>query len=69
MKAVDGHGERGERPGDVGPALKRGLAAVREGRPALLNVLCARHQDHIGALTPPGPPRTMPAIACTLEGG
>jgi hypothetical protein len=23
----------------------------------------------IGALTPPGPPRTMPAIACTLEGG
>ena len=23
----------------------------------------------IGALTPPDPPRTMPAIACTLEGG
>ncbi len=42
VKAVDGHGERVERPGDVGPALKRGLAAVREGRPALLNVLCQR---------------------------
>jgi acetolactate synthase-1/2/3 large subunit len=42
VKAVDGYGERVERPGDVAPALKRGLAAVREGRPALLNVLCQR---------------------------
>jgi acetolactate synthase-1/2/3 large subunit len=42
VKAVDGYGERVERPGDVTPALKRGLAAVREGRPALLNVLCQR---------------------------
>jgi acetolactate synthase-1/2/3 large subunit len=42
VKAVDGHGERVERPSDVAPALKRGLAAVREGRPALLNVLCQR---------------------------
>jgi len=42
VKAVDGHGECVERPGDVAPAIKRGLAAVREGRPALLNVLCQR---------------------------
>jgi acetolactate synthase-1/2/3 large subunit len=42
VKAVDGHGERVERPADVAPALKRGLAAVREGRPALLNILCQR---------------------------
>jgi acetolactate synthase-1/2/3 large subunit len=42
VKAVDGHGERVERPGDLSAALKRGLAAVREGRPALLNVLCQR---------------------------
>jgi acetolactate synthase-1/2/3 large subunit len=42
VKAVDGYGERVERPGDVAPALKRGLAAVREGRPALLNILCQR---------------------------
>jgi acetolactate synthase-1/2/3 large subunit len=42
VKAVDGHGERVERPADVAPAIKRGLAAVREGRPALLNVLCQR---------------------------
>ncbi|HXJ84357.1 MAG TPA: thiamine pyrophosphate-requiring protein [Candidatus Methylomirabilis sp.] len=42
IKAVDGHGERVERPADLSAALKRGLAAVREGRPALLNVLCQR---------------------------
>jgi acetolactate synthase-1/2/3 large subunit len=42
VKAVDGHGERVERPGDVAGAIKRGLAAVREGRPALLNILCER---------------------------
>jgi len=41
-KTVDGYGERVEHPGDLPAALKRGLAAVREGRPALLNVLCQR---------------------------
>jgi acetolactate synthase I/II/III large subunit len=41
-RTVDGHGERVERPGDLPAALKRGLAAVREGRPAVLNVLCQR---------------------------
>ena len=41
-KTVDGHGERVERPGDLPAALKRGLTAVREGRPAVLNVLCQR---------------------------
>jgi acetolactate synthase-1/2/3 large subunit len=41
-RAVDGYGERVERPGDLPAALKRGLAAVREGRPAVLNVLCQR---------------------------
>jgi acetolactate synthase-1/2/3 large subunit len=42
IRAVDGHGERVERPADLAAALKRGLAAVHEGRPALLNVLCQR---------------------------
>jgi acetolactate synthase-1/2/3 large subunit len=41
-KTVDGHGERVEHPGELPAALKRGLAAVREGRPALLNVVCQR---------------------------
>src|SRR5262245_5871628 len=42
VKAVDGYGERVERPADVALALKRGLAAVGEGRPAVLNILCQR---------------------------
>jgi acetolactate synthase-1/2/3 large subunit len=41
-RTVDGYGERVESPGDLAAALKRGLAAVREGRPAILNVLCQR---------------------------
>jgi len=41
-KTVDGYGERVEHPGELPAALKRGLAAVREGRPAILNVLCQR---------------------------
>jgi acetolactate synthase-1/2/3 large subunit len=42
VRAFDGYGERVETPADVVPALKRGLAAVREGRQAVLNVLCQR---------------------------
>jgi acetolactate synthase I/II/III large subunit len=42
VKAFDGHGERVEKPSDVMPALKRGLAAVHEGRQALVHVLCQR---------------------------
>ncbi|MET0484343.1 MAG: thiamine pyrophosphate-requiring protein [Candidatus Rokuibacteriota bacterium] len=41
-KTVDGYGERVAHPGELPAALKRGLAAVREGRPAILNVLCQR---------------------------
>jgi acetolactate synthase-1/2/3 large subunit len=41
-KAVDGHGERVESPGELPAALKRGLAAVREGRPAIVNIQCQR---------------------------
>ncbi|PYN03647.1 MAG: hypothetical protein DME02_23165 [Candidatus Rokuibacteriota bacterium] len=41
-RTVDGYGERVEKPGELPAALKRGLAAVREGRPAILNVLCQR---------------------------
>jgi acetolactate synthase-1/2/3 large subunit len=41
-RTVDGYGERVESPGELPAALKRGLAAVREGRPAILNVQCQR---------------------------
>ena len=42
VRTVDGHGERVETPAELPGALKRGLAAVRDGRPAVLNVLCQR---------------------------
>jgi acetolactate synthase I/II/III large subunit len=41
-RTVDGYGERVESPAELPAALKRGLSAVREGRPAILNVLCQR---------------------------
>ena len=41
-RAVDGYGERVESPAELPAALKRGLAAVRDGHPAILNVLCQR---------------------------
>jgi acetolactate synthase I/II/III large subunit len=41
-RTVDGHGERVESPAELPAALKRGLAAVRDGRPAIVNVLCQR---------------------------
>lgn len=40
VAAHGGHGERVERPGELPGALKRAAAAVREGRQALVNVLC-----------------------------
>ena len=39
IETCGGHGEKVEAPADLMPALKRGLAAVRAGTPALLNVL------------------------------
>jgi acetolactate synthase I/II/III large subunit len=45
VRAFDGHGERAETPEQVGPALRRALAAVREGRQAVVNVLCSRGRD------------------------
>jgi acetolactate synthase I/II/III large subunit len=41
-RAVDGYGERVEAPSELPAALKRGLAAARDGHPAVLNVLCQR---------------------------
>ncbi|HEX2942803.1 MAG TPA: thiamine pyrophosphate-requiring protein [Rhodopila sp.] len=41
VAAHDGHGERVERPADLPAALQRAAAAVRAGRQALVNVVCA----------------------------
>jgi len=38
-KALGCHGEQVERPDDILPALRRGMAAVASGRPALVNVV------------------------------
>src|SRR5579883_346402 len=40
VEAHGGHGERVERPADLRSALRRAAKAVREGRQALVNVLC-----------------------------
>jgi acetolactate synthase-1/2/3 large subunit len=42
-RAVDGYGERVDSPSELPAALKRGLAAVRDGQPAILNILCQRN--------------------------
>src|SRR5262249_6457310 len=42
VRAFDGHGERVERPADVPAALERALRAVRDGRQAVVNVICRR---------------------------
>jgi len=45
VRAFDGHGERAETPAEVGPALRRALIATREGRQAVVNVLCGRARE------------------------
>jgi acetolactate synthase-1/2/3 large subunit len=40
-RAFGGTGEKVERPGDVGPALQRGLEAVAGGRLALVHLVLA----------------------------
>ena len=38
-RALGGHGELVEQPGDIRPALERAAAAVADGKPALVNVV------------------------------
>ncbi len=40
VQAHDGHGERVAHPSELPGALTRAAAAVREGRQALVNVIC-----------------------------
>lgn len=41
-RAFGGHGERVEKPADIIPAIKRGIAQTREGKPALLEFITSR---------------------------
>jgi acetolactate synthase-1/2/3 large subunit len=41
VAAHGGHGERVERPADLPAALQRAAAAVRAGKQALVNAICA----------------------------
>ncbi|WP_282961806.1 thiamine pyrophosphate-requiring protein [Plastoroseomonas hellenica] len=41
-RAFGGHGERIERPEDIVPAIRRGIAATREGKPALLEFITSK---------------------------
>lgn len=45
VRAFDGYGERVETPAEVSGALRRALAAVREGRQAVVNILAGRARD------------------------
>ena len=41
-RALGAHGERVQDPADLPDALRRALEVVREGRQALLNVICKK---------------------------
>jgi acetolactate synthase-1/2/3 large subunit len=43
-RSLGGYGERIERPDEIGPAIRRGIAATEEGRPALLEFITAREK-------------------------
>ena len=43
-RALGGYGERVERPDDIAAAIRRGVAATEEGRPALLEFITAREK-------------------------
>jgi hypothetical protein len=42
VKPFGGFGERVEKPGELKGAIKRGVAAVKDGRTAILNVVVER---------------------------
>ncbi|MBL8701682.1 MAG: thiamine pyrophosphate-requiring protein [Alphaproteobacteria bacterium] len=44
-RALGGHGERIERPEDIGPAIRRGIAATERGQPALLEFITTKEVE------------------------
>jgi acetolactate synthase-1/2/3 large subunit len=41
-RAFGGYGERVEKPADIVPAIKRGIAATEKGQPALLEFITSK---------------------------
>ena len=41
-RALGGYGERVEKPSDIVPAIKRGIAATERGEPALLEFITTK---------------------------
>jgi thiamine pyrophosphate-dependent acetolactate synthase large subunit-like protein len=44
-QALGGHGERIEKPADIIPAIKRGIKATQEGKPALLEFITTKEVE------------------------
>ena len=44
-RALGGHGERIEKPADIVPAIRRGIAATERGQPALLEFITAKEVE------------------------
>src|SRR5579863_8733776 len=44
-RAFGGHGERIEQPKDIIPAIQRGIAATKEGKPALLEFITSKETE------------------------
>ena len=44
-QALGGYGERIEKPADIVPAIKRGIAATQEGKPALLEFITTKEVE------------------------
>ena len=44
-KALGGYGERIEKPADIVPAIKRGIEATQEGKPALLEFITTKEVE------------------------
>jgi acetolactate synthase-1/2/3 large subunit len=53
-ESLGAYGERVEEPDEVIPALKRGIKAVRAGRPALIEVITSKETERISTTIPPG---------------
>ncbi len=44
-RALGGHGERVEKPADIVPAIRRGIAATERGQPALIEFITSKEVD------------------------